>query len=299
MSTIAIDIHLLGRETNNLWKFPTIGFNDAKKMSSGIDELYNGETHGFLIKGVLNQEEVDYALNRLNTLDPGANGAFSENAGYSNPKSFSMLASESGVQDALLDKYFDDIANYRKNLQLLFPFGFEERLFSLVSAMGNSKPVKTPFLHRKNENKLFTNSTIRVCYPGFGGMNTHVGNMFRGIYPKFYSFLDAIMDIENQISYFIMLSKPEFGGRLVLLDALWSDYNRMDDKETMVKSTGEKIRMKELDCQIIDPFPGDMIIFAGGDIWHRVENLIGKRDRITIGGFLAKTRDNNQIYVWA
>ena len=283
----------------NMWKFPTITMDDAKKISTGISALYKNETNGYLIKNFLNQDEVDYALERMSILDKDANGPFSENAGYSNPRSFSMLANQDGVDDAQLDKYFKDVKQYSDKLEHLFPFGFENRLFDFISKFEKNIPVEKPYLSQNEKKEYFTSSTVRVCYPDCGGMNTHVGNMFRFIYPKFYSFLDKLMDIEGQISYFVMLSHPDSGGELILFDALWGNFVTMDNKDKIVKANGEKVLLDELDIQPIDPKPGDLILFNGGDIWHRIANLTGTKDRITIGGFFAKNRDNNKIYGWA
>jgi len=131
-------------------------------------------------------------------------------------------------------------------------------------------------------------------------MNTHVGNMFPTIYPLFYSFLNKLMNIERQISYFVMLSKPEEGGDLVLFDALWGDFVLYDPvNRSIIKADGKRVLLADLDSQPISPNPGDLILFNGGDIWHKVDNLSGSRSRITVGGFLAKTINNSNIYVWS
>jgi hypothetical protein len=289
----------VGKHRTDMWKFPVISMYEISQANSAITSLYTNKVHGYLIKNFMTKDEVDFALKQLSLLDPAANGEFSKNAGYSNPRSFSMLANERGINDELLTTYFTDLEKYNETLKKLFPFGYQERLFAFISKIENNLPVETPYIDVNNKRMQFTSSTIRVCFPGCGGMNTHVGNMFRHIYPNFYNFLDKLMDVDGQISYFVMLSKPEQGGQLVLFDARWGEFVSPNDEGEIIRANGEKVLQKELDYQLIDPQPGDMILFNGGDIWHKVDTLTGARDRITIGGFFAKTRDNQKIYGWA
>jgi hypothetical protein len=45
--------------------------------------------------------------------------------------------------------------------------------------------------------------------------------------------------------------------------------------------------------------PGDMILFTGGRIWHRVEPVEGESERVTIGGFVALAQDGERVYFWS
>jgi hapalindole-type alkaloid chlorinase len=290
-----------GKKRTDMWDFPTLSMSDILKKEAAITDLYDNKTNGYLIKGFMSHEEVEYALANLNNLNTTANGEFPRGAGHSNPKTFSMLADEEkGINEELLERYFKEIEQYRMALNSILPFGYEERLLKFFSSIESNIEVKVPIIKNGQEFKKLTTSTIRFCYPDGGGMNTHVGNMFPTIYPLFYSFLNKLMNIERQISYFVMLSKPETGGDLVLFDALWGDFILYDTTtKSIVRSDGERVSLTDLDYQPVSPEPGDMILFNGGDIWHKVDNLLGTKSRITIGGFLAKTRDSTNVYVWS
>jgi hypothetical protein len=244
-----------GKQRTDMWDFPTMSMSDMLKKKTAITDLYDNKTNGYLVKGFLSQEEVEFALANLNNLDTTANGEFPRGSGHSNPKTFSMLADEKiGVSEELLDQYLAEIEQYRLTIDSIFPFGYEERLLNFFSSIESNIDVKIPVIKRGKDLKQLTTSTFRFCYPDGGGMNTHVGNMFLTIYPLFYSFLNKLMNIERQISYFVMLSKPEEGGDLVLFDALWGNFVQYDT---------------------------------------------ANRSRITVGGFLAKTINNSNIYVWS
>jgi len=45
--------------------------------------------------------------------------------------------------------------------------------------------------------------------------------------------------------------------------------------------------------------PGDMILFQGGQLWHRVATVEGAKDRITFGDFLGFFKDKNKIAYWS
>ncbi|MFT6708882.1 MAG: hypothetical protein ACJATF_003746, partial [Flavobacteriales bacterium] len=44
---------------------------------------------------------------------------------------------------------------------------------------------------------------------------------------------------------------------------------------------------------------GDMFVFSGGRIWHRVEHVKGKTTRITLGGFIGKSKIDEGYKFWA
>src|SRR5690606_27018539 len=118
------------------------------------------------------------------------------------------------------------------------------------SSIESNIDVKVPVIKQGQEVKQLTTSTFRFCYPMGGGMTTHVGNMFPIIYPLFYSFLNKLMNVERQISYFVMLSKPEQGGDLVLFDALWGDFIEYDTiTKSMVRNDGKRVLLSALDYQ--------------------------------------------------
>ena len=41
------------------------------------------------------------------------------------------------------------------------------------------------------------------------------------------------------------------------------------------------------------------MLFAGGNVWHRVEKVLGFKSRITLGGFIAETTTPGKYYIWS
>ena len=48
-----------------------------------------------------------------------------------------------------------------------------------------------------------------------------------------------------------------------------------------------------------NPEPGDLLIFYGGRIWHRVEPILGSKPRITLGGFINFSDDDKKCFYWS
>lgn len=49
---------------------------------------------------------------------------------------------------------------------------------------------------------------------------------------------------------------------------------------------------------LIKPEVGDLIVFNGGQVWHKVNDVIGTKDRVTFGGFLGRSLDGAELLYW-
>ena len=61
---------------------------------------------------------------------------------------------------------------------------------------------------------------------------------------------------------------------------------------------------KDLDLEsypktYISPDVGDMILFHGGNIVHEITDVKSTQVRITIGGFLASSKDEQKFLYWS
>jgi hapalindole-type alkaloid chlorinase len=286
-------------DNKSLWNFIIASAADSEQLSMGIEKLYTREVDGYIIKNFLKSNEIEIALQNLSLLNMNAKGYFTEKGAYTIPRSFSMLEKNKDVNYEGLERYFDEVDEYRSILQKIFSFDFEKRLFKLFTNMENERIIASPAFEWQGKRRLFSSSTIRVCSPELGGIDIHVGNMFKSLYPMFYDFLGKIIDVQNQISYFVVLKKPESGGELILYNAEWKDYKGMLGKDKIRKADGTVALLGDIDRQYIIPDVGDMVLFAGGDIWHSVNNLFGSSPRITIGGFLARSDKDQTLFTWA
>ena len=101
--------------------------------------------------------------------------------------------------------------------------------------------------------------------------------------------------VHDQLSYFFLLRKPDEAGQLVLYDALWDE-----TKEALAQDYPTAVKLVESrKAHVIDMEPGDLVIFAGGRIWHQVRDVEGETNRVTLGGFMAYSKDMSRLYHWS
>ncbi len=154
-------------------------------------------------------------------------------------------------------------------------------------------------------NTTFSPANIRVLEPNKGGIHLHSVNYFQKEFPDFFTYLSDMSNTTEQLSYFVVLRKPEGGGELSLYDLEWKEAQyKMDlfENNAIQKKDGTWVDVedrKQIKKMYINPQPGDMVLFDGGQIWHRVEDILGSQSRITIGGFLTFSYDDSKIYYWA
>ncbi len=114
--------------------------------------------------------------------------------------------------------------------------------------------------------------------------------------------LNSNLDMDNQLSYFVVLQNPEGGGELTLYDLLWKDVQHKDHPENndyVIDLSGQRRYVSDLGQVAVQPMPGDLLIFHGGPIWHRVENIYGRIPRITLGGFINFSTNREHLYYWS
>ncbi len=280
-------------------KWENIPVGDLKKGEPYIDHLYNRVTDGYIIQNVLNETEVKELVSAFENLDAYKAVHFEKREGFINPRAFSQIQNENEFDFDLLNSYLNDAEWFAKFLKERLSFNIKEKLLDTLAKLQNNVPITIPNYSTGGTHKAFTFATYRFLKPDKGGMHIHCGSMFREIYPNFYKQLDKIINFDGQLSYFLMLQRPEKGGQLRLFDAEWKDYKKHFDGLGFVNDQEQVKAMNETIIQDIDPKPGDLLIFVGGDIWHEVTNPELGLPRITLGGFLAYSNKRDEIYVWS
>ena len=108
--------------------------------------------------------------------------------------------------------------------------------------------------------------------------------------------------MDDQLSYFVVLQQPDAGGELTIYDMLWDKVKRKESPENnefVIDDNDKPIYVKDVRSFAVKPQSGDILVFSGGPIWHRVEDIEGSVPRITFGGFLNFSNDNEEVYYWS
>lgn len=255
-------------------KWLTFDAELANHYPDGINQIYQGKIDGMLLKEVFSKAEMLEVKSRLERESDEI-----ETVRYGTTLGCVLMAAGSDKE-----RYFQGANSFRDKLKTLFNTNFEARVEAVLSKMSGGRKVEVA---RENEERIYTPATVRFVYPNRGGMVPHKNNDF--LPNSYYDHLKQIAKMVDALSYFIIIDTPESGGDLVLYD--------LPTEESMTLT-------KDLDLEkcpkiSITPDIGDMIIFHGGNIVHQITDVTGTKPRITIGGFLAMSKDEQKLLSWS
>lgn len=255
-------------------KWLTFDAELASNYPDGINQIYQGEIDGMLLQKVFTQAEMLEVKYRLeNETDE------LETVRYGTTLGCVLMAAGSDIE-----RYFQSAGSFRAKLKKLFNTSYEARVEGFLSKMSGGRNIEVA---RENDERIYTPATVRFVQPNRGGMLPHKNNDF--LENSYYDHLKQIAKMVDALSYFIIIDKPESGGDLVLYDL------PVEESMTLTKNLG----LEKCSKRYITPDIGDMIIFHGGNIVHQITDVTGKKARITIGGFLAMSKDDQKILYWS
>lgn len=264
-----------------LYNFNVFPAAELSLHSSAIEDMQNGNLDGVVIEELIPKEEVAQLTARFKALvqtDPF-------NTLYY-PAPFGHVFGTT-LMESDLDGYFRRANQTRAAFEQLFQGRFEATVLDTLSRLGKNFTIATT-VHA--ENATFSTASVRILEPGYHSLEAHIHQEFPMYFPS-YQAVNAQLDLATELSYYIVLQKPESGGELVLYDMQWTN-TPTEMLQSNVFLTG--VRSEDLaqhDQMLVDLDEGDLILFAANRIWHKVAAVTGEaRERITIGGFLAKAR---------
>lgn len=276
------------------------------QYDTALDQLYQGEQVGFLVKNFLSQEEVASVMSGYDDLMKTKEIA-TTGEGFTYPMVFAEFSEKNKVNGEVdkksCDEYFQFCSNYDSEFVSDFGFSLKAKIDNLFSKVSGSKQVDNPPGYDGVGNFPFGN--FRNLEPHKGHIPFHCGNYFQSEFKPFYSHLEKSLLVVDQLSYFVMFQKPDIGGHLEVFNLSWESgqtkRSAREDKE-VVLSDGERLYPDEnFQCEkiLVSPEPGDLILFQGGNIWHRVSQVEGAKSRVTFGGFMAVNKEKDCYYYWS
>jgi len=288
------------------YNFETITLDELVKRDDTMHDLYTNKADGFLIKNFLTEQEVDILMSNISIAE-NDNPAHTA-VGYTYPPVFAEFSSriskeaEEQKQKSILS-YFEKTTAYNNNFEKNFGVDVKGRIEKLYKAISGNREILVAEGMGGHGNYPF--ATFRYLTPEKGLMSVHCGNYFGKTFEAFYKELTKKVAVENQMSFFIMLQEPEAGGELSLFNFRWKNgqtkTNPSEDNE-IIQPDGSKMYVEDDNNIIKDkiaPKKGDMILFQGGNIWHRVETVRGNVPRITFGGFIGISIEQDKFYYWS
>ena len=287
-----------------MYDYRIIDASDIDGYENAVMDLTKRKYDGILVRNAIPAEICDLII---------ANGRKAPEAekaqmpvGWSFPPIFAALVGQAFKQGEevgrkIMADYFMRCADYRTHSKDYFGVDTTEIVESWLAKFGGGCEIDVPYA--PEHKGLYAGSTLRAYKGnGEGNISIHCGNYFQTCWQKFYEQLETHVDVMDQLSFFFMLQQPEHGGELSLYDLIWENgqtkKTNHENKEVIL-ADGSIRNIENDQVQYIDPQKGDMILFAAGQIWHRVEAVLGSLERITLGGFLAYSYDKKKIYYWS
>jgi len=205
---------------------------------------------------------------------------------------------ESFSRDVKLDDYLGSSAAHGSSVEKLFEPNLLKKMEELIQKISGGKKVQVP----DSGKGKYLRGTFRIIHPLKCHIDIHCGNQFFSQFPDVYKNLTATVDVENQLSFFILLQKPDDGGELVVYDALWNDYEQgFVDRQTLLSRKGFEVAVNDpsLLREQVKMGEGDLLVFQGGQFWHKVSEVLGSKHRITFGGFIGFSKNDEAVYYWS
>lgn len=269
----------------------TIDRVDAENLYDYLDKIYTKDIDVLIIKNVLDNAYIRIFKDNLKDFDELKKEVF---PGFNSipPPLSASLKEGVAINDLFIEQY-----NIYTQFAKLNEFKLENEVNSIVSSICQNKLVKKPNF----ENTKIIQGSLRFLTPQMGDLlSLHCGNEFSGKFQSLYEELEKNIHYENQLSYFVLLKKPTSGGELSLYNFTWADIKKKRNNYTIIDAHENEINIDSKDISKIrlELDEGDMLIFAGGEIWHRVEEHFNG-ERITYGGFIGKAKDSDSYVLWS
>ena len=282
-------------------QFKTVEYQDLENETNLIKKIKDGEIHGLLIKNVLTSDQINGLINGIKNVD--LEEQYKINSGLTIfPEAFSLIDQLSQHNAEKAGTFFANATKFWERSESNFGFNFPEYLYRIISAINGGHKVQPVDGYQKNT--FCTPATFKIISNQNGELKAHCGNYFYNEFDFFYGHLEKHSMVKNQLSYFFTLQKPLAGGELIVYNLKWDDVKIRLKYDTALKDKNGKIYdlldEDQVERVIINPEPGDLVLFSGGQIWHKVDFVQGSVDRITLGGFLSVDRRNEKdLFIWS
>lgn len=266
----------------------------AEVSLNGLRQL---QTDAVVLKNFLSKPQVHTLLQNLLAI-PQNRAALTQSKTY--PFSFALLNRSSPDFANELKAYYRQAKQFKDSFARNFGIDMEQKFTQILSALNQNQAAK---ILDTAEDGSYIPFTFRMIVPEKNHINLHADNMFPQFAPEFYEALQQVAEVKNQLSFFTVLQKPESGGQLSIYNVAWDVAKEFNiEEQSIILENGKHLhthRTNELFRHQLDLEEGDLVIFPGGQLYHRIEEVYGSKMRITLGGFIGYSKTNEDVYYWS
>lgn len=283
-----------------LFQFLEIDASDVERHGSSIDDILGRRISGLIVHNAIPNNALQAAQKQL--AEDAMQAARRPFNGFPDDRSSPFMIGRVLVSaDPDLVEYFDTAPQTRKHLRTLFAgtLDIDERVQHLLGALAAQRSVCVP---TAPDGRVYASATVRSLPHGHG-IGVHADNSSARV-PQMHA-LASIARVNEQLSFFFVLTAPTAGGDLVVYGLEWGDVaSRFPDSfnanEILYDKTNSLLPLVELSgSTTIKAREGDLFIFDAGRYFHRVTPVVGSRPRTTLGGFMALSHDERILHPWS
>lgn len=261
--------------------------------------LLDEKITGLVIEDFLSTEECEKIVEQFNQIELSSKTIV--NKGFDTfPLSFAQYTQLKDSGQMCTEDYVVLAKKFRDSVFTLFGIDLENRLIACFNTFFPDKHCS--LLKNEKYDEYLVPFNFRELKPGFGELVTHCENLFFTEFPSFFNWLSEHGVKNNQFSFFVTLQNTELGGELCCYNLSWDTVKERVNFDTLKDVNGNEIRLDDqhADKFKIKPKIGSLLLFNGGNIWHRVEKVAGPKSRITVGGFVSSSKQKNDgLLMWA
>lgn len=262
-------------------------------------KLLDEEVTGLIIDNFLSHEECQNIVKTFMQISIEEK-TIVNNGFQTLPLSFAQFTQLKEAGKMNDEDYTTISTKFRNSIVPLFGVNIEQKLKDCFKAIFPNKIFN--LLYNPTLEKHLVPFNFRELKPGNGELVVHCENLFFKEFPSFFEWLSKHGVKNNQFSFFITLQNTEEGGELKCYDFLWENVKERVDFELLKDESGKLINVNDpnVGSSLIKPSVGTLLLFNGGNIWHKVEKVIGNSSRVTVGGFVSSSKLNsNEMFIWA
>ncbi len=260
---------------------------DTPPLHDALNEMSVERCSGVIIRNALPADVIAQAKQALS--DNGRLPRFGspQFAGHS----FGFPLVSTGAD---LTPYFAATVGLQAGFDAAFQRDMVAHHCALFGAMAGGRPVGVPAFRGQS----YAAMTVRVLRHT-GRLPVHCGNETQE-WPSM-AHLRTLLDPRDQLSYFTLLQKADAGGELIIYDYRFRRPEERVRGEVPIDMRGEEVpaALEARGTLTADLGEGDMIVFDGGRIFHRVVPVEGETPRWTLGGFMALSANGERVYFWS
>jgi hypothetical protein len=287
-----------------LWDCREVAASDLAGYENAIWDIYRRKYDCLIVRGTLPVEVCDKIIAGAATL-PGAEKSVVP-GGWTFPPIFYTLAdalahADSSTRRKILGDYFQRCLHLSEQDEALLGIDIDGLTNAMLLHFSGNCNVAVPKGYK--DQGIYAGSTLRAYQgKGLGFTSLQCGNYFQTVSQHFYEHLEEQVDVFDQLGFFFMLQTAEQGGALSLFDLEWEEgqfKTEIEDPSKLILPDKTERTVFPEQAQTLRPQKGDWVIYAAGQIWHRLEPVLGSRERLTLGGFAAYSYDKKTIYHWS